>query len=117
MKIYKYIATVKAKPGTEKSPTHYLKAKENATDKDGEFVASMWAKEWKSPQGEIVKFLSGEMKAQWTDHTDPSKSRKGFVIIEESELNRLLKLEKEVNGVEDTSVEPENALQADEIPF
>jgi hypothetical protein len=112
MKIYKYIATVKAKEGKEKMPTHYLKAKENATDKEGEFVASLWAKEWKSPEGQIVKFLSGEMKSQWTDHTDPSKSREGYVIVKERDLNELIKLA----GEQDAEVPPDEP-QGGSSPF
>ena len=30
------------------------------------------------------------MKETWTDHTDKSKSRKGYVIVEEDELNKLI---------------------------
>lgn len=90
MKIYRYISTVKAKDQEGKKPTHYLKATVEKTDKEGELVASFWSKEWKSPEGEVKKFLSGEMKSQWTDHTDPKKSRKGYVIVEEAELNKLL---------------------------
>jgi len=110
MKIYKYIATIKAKDPQGNKPTHYLKAKENQGDKEGELVASLWAKEWKNLEGQVVKFLSGEMKSQWTDHTDPSKNRTGYVIIEEKELNRLLKLERDVNGYEESPVEPQEGL-------
>jgi hypothetical protein len=112
MKIYKYIATVRAKEPKDRMPTHYLSAKENQGDKDGELVASLWAKSGEK-NGVKYNFLSGEMKSQWTDHTDPSKSRKGFVIVEEKELNRLLKLEKEVNG--DTN--SEEVVDDDGIPF
>ncbi len=91
MKIYRIISTVKAKDAGDKKPTHYLKAGIDKDDKKPEYVASLWAKEWKSPEGVVVKFLSGQMKDQWTDHTDPSKSRKGYVIVEEAELNKLLK--------------------------
>lgn len=101
MKIYRNISTVKAKDAQGKKPTHYLKASVDQNDKAPEFVASLWAKEWKTDEGTTVKFLSGQMKEQWTDHTDPTKSRKGFVIVEEADLNRLLKLEREVNGVEE----------------
>lgn len=93
MKIYRYILTSKAKDIQGNKPTHYLKAFEKQSDQTGEFVASLWTKESKNREGNgTYKFLSGEMKAQWTDHIDPSKSRKGFVIVEESELNKLLKL-------------------------
>lgn len=93
MKIYKYILTSKARDVTGQKPTHYLKAFENKGDQIGEFVASLWTKEGKDRDGNgTYKFLSGEMKAQWTDHTDTSKSRKGFVIVEEAELNKLIRL-------------------------
>lgn len=104
MKIYRTIATVKAKEVVGNRPTHYLVAKENQTDQKGEFVASLWAKEVNGS-----KFLSGEMKAQFTDHTDPSKSRKGYVIVEEVELDRLLRLERDINGT-DTPETPQEAL-------
>jgi hypothetical protein len=94
IKIYRYIATVKAKDPQGNKPTHYLKAKENQGDKEGEFVASLWTKEFKNQNGEVSRFLSGEMKSQWTDHTDSSKNREGFVIIKERDLNELLKLVK-----------------------
>lgn len=116
MKIYKYIATTKAKDAQGNKPTHYLKAKLNQGDKESEFVASLWSKEFKNQDGTVSKFLSGEMKAQYTDHTDPKKSRKGYVIVEEVELNRLLILEQEVNGT-DTPVEPQKAQGEEEIPF
>lgn len=109
MKIYKYLITSKAKNPQGNKPTHYLKASENKNDQTAEFVASLWAKEGKDRDGNgTYKFLSGEMKAQYTDHTDPSKSRQGFVIVEEAELNRLLKLEREVNG-EEALESPETA--------
>lgn len=106
MKIYRYVSTTKAKDASGNKPTHYLKAKENQGDKDGEYVASLWTKEFEK-DGEKIKFLSGEMKAQYTDHTDTSKSRKGFVVVEEAELNRLLKLEAEINGI-DAPTKPQN---------
>lgn len=110
MKIYKYISTIKAKDPKDKQPTHYLVAKEEQTTEKGEFVASLWAKEYTNKEGEVVRFLSGEMKASWTDHTDPSKSREGFVIIKERDLNELLKL----TGEQDVEVAPQ---EDDNIPF
>jgi len=92
MKIYKYIATTKAKDPQGQRPTHYLKAKENSGDKEGEFVASLWAKEFNNTDGTVSKFLAGEMKSQWTDHNDSSKNREGYVIVKESDLNELMKL-------------------------
>lgn len=109
MKIYRIISTTKAKDAQGNKPTHYLKAKENQGDQSSEFVASLWAKEFKNQDGTISKFLSGEMKAQWTDHTDPSKSRKGYVIVEEAELNKLLKETGEPTEEPDIPVE--------DIPF
>lgn len=100
MKIYRHVLTSKAKDPQGNKPTHYLKAFENKGDQTGEFVASLWSKVGKSQDGEAYKFLSGEMKSQYTDHTDHSKDRKGYVIVEEAELNRLLKLESEVNGTD-----------------
>jgi len=106
MKIYRYISTIKAKDAEGKKPTHYLVAKEEQTTEKGEFVASLWAKTYKNKDGVEVKFLSGEMKAQWTDHTDPSKSRKGYVIVEEAELNKLL---REVGDTsEEADIPPED---------
>lgn len=90
MIIYKYISTIKAKDPKDKQPTHYLVAKSEQTEKEGVFVASLWSKEYKNKEGSVVKFLSGEMKSEWTDHTDTSKNRKGYVIVEEAELNKLL---------------------------
>ena len=107
MQIYRYLVTSKAKDPQGQRPTHYLKAFENKGDQTGEFVASLWAKEGKDRDGNgTYKFLSGEMKAQYTDHTDSSKSREGFVIVKEADLNRLLRLEREVSG-EDAPESPE----------
>ena len=109
MKIYRYISTIKAKESKDKQPSHYLVAKEQQTTEKGEFVAALWAKSYKNKSGEEVRFLSGEMKAQWTDHTDPSKNRKGFVIVEENELNKLL---REVGEpAEEADIPPED------VPF
>lgn len=112
MKIYKFISTIKAKDPQGNRPTHYLSAKENQGDKEGELVASLWAKEYMK-DGVPVKFLSGEMKSQWTDHTDPSKSREGFVIVKERDLNELLKL----LGEQDVEVEDSEPHPGDNIPF
>lgn len=112
MKILRYIATTKAKDPQGNKPTHYLKARENQGDKESEFVASLWAKEFKNQDGTVSKFLSGEMKSSWTDHSDPSKNREGYVIIKESDLNELMKLRGE-QGV-DT---PPEALQGNSSPF
>lgn len=90
MKIYKYIATTKAKDITGNKPSHFLKAKANQGDQESVFVASLWTKEFKNEDG-VSKFLSGEMKSEYVDHTDPKKSRKGYVIVEEAELNKLLR--------------------------
>lgn len=103
IKIYRSISTVKAKDPQGNKPTHYLKAKENSGDPESEFVASLWAKEY-TKDGVTSKFLSGEMKAQYTDHSDPTKSRKGFVIVEEVELNKLLNAYKTFMGDKEISV-------------
>lgn len=103
IKIYRSITTVKAKDPQGKQPTHYLKAKVNPGDPESEFVASLWAREVER-DGVVSKFLSGEMKAQYTDHTDPTKSRKGFVIVEEAELNKLLNAYKTFVGDKEVSV-------------
>lgn len=99
MKIYRNISTIKAKDPKGKMPTHYLSAKENQGDQNGELVASLWARSGEK-NGVKYNFLSGEMKRQWTDHTDPSKSRDGYVIIKEKDLNELLKLVGQDNGEE-----------------
>jgi len=119
MKIYKTIATLKAKEVVGNRPTHYLVAKENQGDQKGEFVASLWAKEVNGS-----KFLSGEMKAQYTDHTNPEKSRKGFVIVEEAELNKLLNDLKALKSSEVNVATPEGVgypendlIDEDTIPF
>jgi hypothetical protein len=113
MKIYRFISTIKAKETTGKQPTHYLVAKPEQTTEKGEFVASLWAKSYKNKDGEEVRFLSGEMKAQWTDHNDQSKSREGFVIVNERELNKLLAQ----TGVEAEEVLPEEEITPEDIPF
>lgn len=90
MKIYKFISTVKAKDPKDKQPTHYLSAKQNQGDQNGELVASLWSNSMEK-DGVKKAWLSGEMKSQYTDHTDSSKTRKGYVIVEEEELKQLLK--------------------------
>jgi len=99
MKIYKFIETVKAKAVSGNLPTHYLKAKENQTDKDGELVASLWAKTWENPETKVKSnWLSGQMKNEYKDHTDPSKSREGFVVVKEKELKELIAENKSLKG-------------------
>jgi hypothetical protein len=119
MKIYRTIATLKAKEVVGNRPTHFLVAKENQGDQKGEFVASLWAKESNGS-----KFLSGEMKAQYTDHTDSSKSRKGFVIVEEAELNKLVNELKtlkssdvNVRTPEGVEYPEEEDINEEDIPF
>jgi len=91
-------------------PTHYIKAKENQGDQEGEFVASLWARTWEK-DGVKKNWLSGEMKSTYTDHTDTSKSREGYVIVKEKDLNELLKLTKQEETVEDDVIDESN------IPF
>ena len=111
MKIYRYISTLKAKEPKEKMPTHYLVAKENQGDEKSEFVASLWSKQYEK-DGVKKNFLSGEMKSTYTDHTDSSKSREGYVIVKEKDLNELLKLA----GEQDKAPE-DDVIDESNIPF
>ena len=104
LKIYKFISTVKAKDPKDKQATHYLSAKENQGDQNGELVASLWSKSMEK-DGVKKAWLSGEMKAQYTDHTDSSKTRKGYVIVEEEELKQLLKKIPSETLEEDTMIQ------------
>jgi len=107
MKIYKFISTVKAKDPQGNKPTHYLSAKENQGDQNGELVASLWSKSMEK-DGVKKAWLSGEMKAQYTDHTDTSKTRKGYVIVEEEELRQLLKQIPQEKVDEDEVIQDNN---------
>jgi len=104
MKIYKFISTVKAKDPQGNKPTHYLSAKENQGDQNGELVASLWSKSMEK-DGVKKAWLSGEMKAQYTD---TSKTRKGYVIVEEEELRQLLKQIPQEKVDEDEVIQDNN---------
>jgi len=107
---YKYIATLKAKDPQGNKPTHYLVAKENQGDPKGEFVASLWSKEVNGS-----KFLSGEMKAQYTDHTDSSKTREGYVIVKEMDLIKLQRLAEKAEV--DTEPNEAEEIPPEDVPF
>lgn len=110
MKIYRFISTVRAKDPQGNKPTHYLSARENQGDQNGELVASLWSKTIEK-DGVKKSWLSGEMKGEYKDHTEPTKSRKGYVIVEEAELNELIK-----NSTKPVLVE-EDIIDESEIPF
>lgn len=61
-----------------KAPTHRIMAKLNGEDLVE--VGAAWAKESKNGN----KFLSCRLQNVWVDHTDRTKSRRGFVIVDES---------------------------------
>ncbi len=90
-----------------KTPSH------NVSMKVGEsyaIVGAMWTKE-----NQYGKFLSGKLQDAWVDHTNNSKTRKGFVIVAEDELNALIKELKSLKGeVENV---PELDVINDNIPF
>ena len=89
----KHFSIFKNKPSdNEKLPTHSISAKygdEYVT------IGGCWTKE-----GKGGKYLSCKLQDAWVDHTDRTKTRKGFAIADE-------KLIKEAVGVEDTPVDPE----------
>lgn len=121
MKIYRTISTVKAKDPQGSKPTHYLVAKENRDSQDKEFVASLWAKSGEK-DGQKYNFLSGEMSKKF-------ESKKGFVIVDEDELNQVLKLAEAMQqklssplgDAYPTEVEPGNDITSNmnpaDIPF
>lgn len=75
----KHFSIFRAKEGgSDKAPTHNISAKIGE-----EFVniGGCWTKEGKSG-----KYLSCKLQDVWVDHTDRSKTRKGFAIADEKQI-------------------------------
>lgn len=79
---YKFISTISKKEVTGSQPSHYLKATKGKEDKDGVFVASLWAKSYEV-DGATKKFLSGQMNDAYLD-------KPAFVIVNETDLDNLI---------------------------
>lgn len=63
-----------------KAPTHRIMAKVNGDDLVE--IGAGWAKESKSGN----KFLSCRLQNVWVDHSDRTKTRKGFAIADEKQI-------------------------------
>ena len=74
--------------GNEKLPVYTLSAK---IDDEYTEIGAGWIK-----QGTKEKFISIKLSEAWVNESDPSKSRKGYVIVEEEALNKLLNGKAEV---------------------
>lgn len=116
IKQYKFISTIKAKNPVGNKPTHYLKATINKDDKEGELVASLWAKSGEK-DGVKYNFLSGVMKDKFVDQDGNIPPREGYVIVSESELNGLLTALREMKAKlgEPTDDYPVN--EGEPVPF
>mgnify|MGYP003591187212 FL=1 len=79
---YKFISTINKKEVTGSQPTHYLKATKGKDDKEGVFVASLWARSYEN-DGVTKRFLSGQMSDAFND-------KPGFVIVNEKDLDNLI---------------------------
>ena len=79
---YKFISTINKKEVTGSQPTHYLKATKGKDDKEGVFVASLWARSYEN-DGVTKRFLSGQMSDAFND-------KPGFVIVNETDLDTLI---------------------------
>lgn len=91
----------------EKQPDYKMSIKDGDTFLE---ASAIWLKDAKDGS----KFFSGMMQKVWRDHTDETKTRDGFVIVSENELN---KLEKEVAYLKGETLPIEPALDTSEIPF
>ena len=95
MQPIKNFAIFKAKEGkSDKSPTHNISAK---IGEEYVNIGACWTKE-----GQSGKFLSCKLQDVYVDHTDRTKTRKGFAIIDE----------KLIMQEEDTEQPPEDTNDA-----
>jgi len=103
---YKNFSVFKAKPNENtKLPTHVLSMKIGE-----EFIniGGAWTKE-----ATTGKFLSCKLADAWVNSNDNTKSRKGFVIVAEEDLQELLKLTED-----HTAIDPETGKDLNQdAPF
>lgn len=92
-----------------KTPTHMLSAKIGESYSK---IGSVWTKE-----NQYGKFLSCSLQDSWVDHSDSSKTRRAFCIVDEKELDALIKENKELKGEVDEPEIKEVADDSSEIPF
>lgn len=77
----KNFSIFKAKEGkSEKSPTHIISAK---IGEEYVNIGACWTKE-----GKGGKFLSCKLQDVYVDHTDRTKTKKGFAIIDEKLVSK-----------------------------
>ena len=72
----KNFAIFKQEVKNEKSPTHIMSAK---VGEEYVNIGACWTKD-----GNKGKFLSCTLQDAWVDHTDATKSRKAYMVVEGS---------------------------------
>jgi len=81
----KFFSIFKNKPSdNDKLPTHTISANVG-TKENPEYVniGACWTKE-----GDKGKYLSCKLQDAWVDHTDRTKTRKGFAISDEKLIQK-----------------------------
>lgn len=85
IKKYKNFSIFKNKQNdNEKAPTHRMSMKNEESDIFLD-IGGCWTKTTKGGD----KFLSAKLSDIFVDHTDKLKSRKGYVIVDEQELEKM----------------------------
>ena len=84
MNIIKFFTIAKVNKKSEKQPDRRITGKYGEEWVD---LASGWIKKDKNGND----YVSCQMSKSWVDHTDRTKTRKGFVIVAEEDLKELYK--------------------------
>lgn len=85
IKKYKNFSIFKSKPNdNEKAPTHRMSMKNEGSEIFLD-IGACWTKETKAGD----RFLSAKLSDIYVDHTDKIKSRRGYVIVDEQELEKM----------------------------
>lgn len=98
----KNFSIFKSKPSdNEKAPTHTISANVG-TKETPEYVniGSCWTKE-----GKGGKFLSCKLQDVYVDHTDRTKTKKGFAIVDEKLVGKA-----EYEDANDTEQPPDDVI-------
>lgn len=70
---------------------------------------------WLKKNKNGATYLSIKLQDAWVDHNDSSKTRTGFSLVRDDELEKLVKELKSLRGESDNV--PSETPNADEIPF
>ena len=102
MENIKSFSIFKSKPSNNpKAPSHNISANVG-TKENPEYIniGACWTKE-----GNSGKFLSCKLQDGWKDHTDNSKTRVGFAIVDENAIPKPKQQEQEEMPPEDDGLD------------